>query len=180
METSLKHAFVAIAITGISLASCKDNQSVEPDYVPKTINLNAPVITRQEIFVAAPLSQVWELHTDIAAWPMWNPAATTTQFSGPLQVGSSFNWTSGGLNITSTILEVIPRQRLVWSGPAEGIQGIHVWTFKAVNGGVLIQTEESWEGEQVLANTAYAKQILEQSVKAWLEAIKKQAEARVR
>ncbi len=67
-----------------------------------------------------------------------------------------------------------------WSGGTEGIMGVHVWKFTAVNGGVLIQTEESWEGERVLADTAYAKQILDQSVKAWLESIRKEAEARVR
>lgn len=180
MNISLKKALIALVITSISLTGCKDDQSVTPEYVPKTINVNAPVITRQEIFVAASLRQVWQLQTDIAGWPAWNPAATATQFSGPLQVGSSFTWTSGGLAIKSTILEVISQQRLVWSGPAQGIIGVHVWTFTPVDGGVLVKTEESWEGEPVLADTAQAKQLLEQSVNAWLEALKKEAEARAR
>jgi ligand-binding SRPBCC domain-containing protein len=33
------------------------------------INSNAPVISRHEITINAPLESVWLLHTEIDAWP---------------------------------------------------------------------------------------------------------------
>jgi uncharacterized membrane protein len=35
------------------------------------IDENAPVITRDEILINAPLSTVWDLHTDISSWSQW-------------------------------------------------------------------------------------------------------------
>lgn len=173
MKTLFKFSLMAIA--GMALASCQ-NETVQPDYGPKGIDQKAPVISRKEIFVAAPLSRVWQLHTDINNWPNWNKGITKAQLNGPLKAGRSFDWTAGGLAITSTISEVVPQQRLVWSGPAQGLMGIHVWTFKAVNGGVLLQTEESWDGEPVRAQPTLMQQTLDQSIQAWLGAIKQQAE----
>lgn len=38
---------------------------------PTDIDETAPVISRNSIAIAAPLQLVWEIHTDIAAWPQW-------------------------------------------------------------------------------------------------------------
>ena len=48
------------------------------------INRNAPVITRDEIVIAAPLSTVWSLLTDIAAWPEWQQDVNRASLEGPL------------------------------------------------------------------------------------------------
>lgn len=81
-------------------------------------------------------------------------------------------------NITSTIGELIPEQRIVWSGPAQGIKGIHVWTFTPIQNGVLVKTEESWGGEPVKQNLEFLQQALSKSIKTWLENLKREAEAR--
>jgi uncharacterized membrane protein len=36
------------------------------------IDQNAPVITRDEILIKAPLTTVWNLFTNINAWPDWH------------------------------------------------------------------------------------------------------------
>jgi hypothetical protein len=54
------------------------------------INSNAPVLTRDEILIDAPLSVVWQVQTNISAWPRWRPQVPTARFDGNLQVGSVF------------------------------------------------------------------------------------------
>jgi uncharacterized membrane protein len=39
---------------------------------PTGIDRDAPVIAHHEIDIAAPLDTVWNLHTDVDAWPAWN------------------------------------------------------------------------------------------------------------
>ena len=60
------------------------------------IDAGAPVISRQEIDIAVPLQVVWDLHTDVAAWPSWNPDISKVVLERPLAAGSSFRWSSGG------------------------------------------------------------------------------------
>ena len=37
------------------------------------IDATAPVITRDEILIDAPLDAVWRIQTNISAWPTWRP-----------------------------------------------------------------------------------------------------------
>ncbi|MDF9817024.1 uncharacterized protein YndB with AHSA1/START domain [Streptomyces sp. SPB162] len=96
--------------------------------------------------IDAPLERVWSLHTDIDTWPSWNADVDQAKLDGPLQVGNSFGWKTHGLDITSTIREIVPGERLVWGGPANGIEGVHVWTFEQAGSQVRVHTEESWSG----------------------------------
>src|SRR5215212_4623530 len=93
------------------------------------IDENAPVITRDEILIDAPLSTVWGLHTAISSWSEWLPDIASSTIEGPLEVGMVFRWETFGLSIESTIREIEPPRRIVWSGPAQGITAIHVWTM---------------------------------------------------
>jgi uncharacterized protein YndB with AHSA1/START domain len=87
------------------------------------IDENAPVITRDEILIDAPLGTVWDLHTDISSWPQWLPDIDSATMEGPLEAGTVFRWQTFGLSIESTIQEVDPPRRIAWSGPAQGIVG---------------------------------------------------------
>lgn len=178
---------VALAITTASASSVNIAPSPErttaPDRIPKGnamgIDRNAPAITREEIFIAAPLGTVRELFTDIPNWPEWYSNVSSASLEGPLTAKTVFCWSTTGLdNIASTIGEVIPEQRIAWSDPAQGIMGIHVWTFTAVQDGVLVKTEESSSSEPVLQQLEVVQQGLDQSIKSWLENLKRGAEAR--
>jgi Activator of Hsp90 ATPase homolog 1-like protein len=98
------------------------------------------------------------------------------QLDDALTVGSVFHWETAGLQITSTVQEVDPPRRIVWSGPAQGITAIHVWEFTPTDHGVLVHTEESWDGEVVRAQTATLQQALDGSLRAWLTNLKHAAE----
>lgn len=117
------------------------------------INRNTPIIARHEITISAPLQTVWQLHTRISDWPRWNPDIVRAELTGPIAVGTVFNWETAGLSISSTIAEVVPPQKIAWSGETGGILGIHVWTFESNGEGTRVRTEESWEGASLPAQT---------------------------
>jgi uncharacterized protein YndB with AHSA1/START domain len=142
------------------------------------VNTAAPVLTRDEILIHAPIQTVWDVQTDVAAWPSWQPDVDGAQVDGPLAVGSVFRWQTAGLDITSTVEELAPPHRIVWGGPAQGIVAVHVWTLAAREGGVLVRTEESWDGDPVAAQAEALQAALDGSLRSWLENLKQAAEDR--
>ena len=145
------------------------------------IDETAPVIARDSIVIEAPLPTVWAVHTDIASWPEWQQGvgSTTLLTQGELRTGFSFRWLAEGLDVTSTVCQIYPQRRLVWGGPANGIDGMHVWVFTAVPGGVVVSTEESWSGAPVEADIPYAQQTLDASLTQWLHGLKSRAETSI-
>jgi uncharacterized protein YndB with AHSA1/START domain len=138
------------------------------------VNPKAPVLTRHEILINAPLNVVWKTQTDISAWPRWRPQVPVA--SGNLDVGSVFHWEEGGLKIASTVQEFNPPRRIVWSGPAQGINAIHVWEFTQTDDAVLAHTEESWDGEPVRAQAGMLQPLLDAAIRSWLSNLKYAAE----
>lgn len=86
------------------------------------------------------------------------------------------------LDITSTVEQLKPNSCIRWTGPATGeglrIDGVHVWQFTKVDGGVLVRTEETHTGEQVEADVPTATKILREGLDGWLGDLKTTAEAR--
>ncbi|MET9767424.1 SRPBCC family protein [Streptomyces sp. NPDC006415] len=158
------------------------------------VDAGAKVRARTETVIDAPLSTVWKLQTDVERWPGWQIHVTSMDRldHGPFRPGSAFRWTTPippnpatpatSLDITSTVEQVKRGSCIRWTGPAVGeglhIDGVHVWTFTPVRGGVLVRTEETHTGEQVDANVPYATEILQQGLDAWLGELKTAAEAR--
>jgi uncharacterized protein YndB with AHSA1/START domain len=142
------------------------------------INEDAPVITRDEIVVRAPIETIWEIQTNVDDWPSWQPDVDGAESDGPLEVGSVFRWQTAGLDITSTVKEVDAPRRIVWGGPAQGIVAVHVWTLESQADRVLVRTAESWEGAPVEAQVETLQGALDGSLRAWLENLKRTAEQR--
>ncbi|MEV4613569.1 SRPBCC family protein [Kitasatospora sp. NPDC049258] len=143
-----------------------------------TIDENAPVVVRLSTTVDAPLASVWRLHTDIDSWVDWNRDITRASIEGPLAPGATFRWRTHGLDITSTVQQLVPGERIVWGGPVQGIEGIHVWTFEEADGVVTVSTEESWAGAPVEAEPELLGDALRQSLEDWLGQLKARAERR--
>ncbi|MGW7525965.1 SRPBCC family protein [Streptomyces sp. NPDC054783] len=144
-----------------------------------TIDETAPVIVRLSTVIDAPLTTVWDLHTDVTAWPTWNADIDQAATNGPLGPGSSFSWRTHGLDITSTVRELVPGERIVWGGPADGITGMHVWTFEQDGDHVTVRTEESWSGAPVEAEADRLGKALHQSLESWLSSLRTRAEQTV-
>lgn len=163
----------------------------------KGIDPDAKLHHRTEIFIKAPLSTVWKLHTKVEAWPSWQETVTIAKRldHGPLRKNSQFRWTTPApatpttpattLVITSSVKDVQQGKCIRWNGPAigEGLridEGVHVWNFIKVKGGVLVRTEESWTGDQIEADPETSIKYLAPGLDLWLADLKTTAEARAR
>ncbi|GHH79162.1 hypothetical protein GCM10018781_56560 [Kitasatospora indigofera] len=167
---------------GASL-TCR-GQGVDPD---------ALVRHRAETVIHAPLRTVWRLQADVEGWPSWQAPVRSAERldGGPLRAGSAFRWTTPvppnpttpatGLRITSTVEQLRQGSCIRWTGPADGeglhIDGVHVWNFTEVEGGVRVSTEETHTGPQVDAHVPMATELLRRGLDAWLRDLKTAAEA---
>ncbi|MBY8887808.1 SRPBCC family protein [Streptomyces sp. PTM05] len=186
--TTVPARAAAVAVSAASGSLTCQGQGIDP-----TARLHYEAAT----FIKAPLATVWKLHTDIGNWPSWQRPVTGAKRldPGPLRAGSRFRWTIAApatpstpattLVITSTVRQIRDERCTRWTGPAIGQglridRGAHVWNFTAVDGGVLVRTEESWTGRQIEADPATASRYLYPGLDAWLADLKAAAEARYR
>ncbi|MEU7579849.1 SRPBCC family protein [Streptomyces sp. NPDC041068] len=161
----------------------------------KGVDPKALVRYRTETVIHAPLSTIWKLQTDVESWPSWqSPVETAKRLDdGPFGKGSAFRWTTPApptpttpattLEITSTVEQLKRKSCIRWTGPAigEGLRidnGVHVWNFTEVKGGVRVSTEETHTGDQIESNVPLATEILGKGLKGWLAELKTAAEAR--
>jgi len=172
-----RSAMLAVAVIAASCASPSAPVASPSPGFPTDIAHDAPVIADHRITVNAPLEVVWKLQTDIAKWPSWQPDITAANVSGGLAPGMSFQWTTYGMAITSTVYALTPGVRILWGGNAGDIAGIHEWTFTRVNGGVEVRTRESFSGASVRGTAAQMQAALDGSLITWLERLKATAEA---
>ncbi|GAB2912777.1 SRPBCC family protein [Streptomyces mayteni] len=157
------------------------------------VDPDAAIRYEADTLIDAPLATIWEFQTDVANWPSWQAPVLTSERldSGRLRAGSQFRWTTPApatpttpettLEITSTVEQLRRGSCLLWSGPAvgEGLsidEGVHLWTFTEVEGGVLVHTEETWTGEQVEADVDLATEYLGRGLEAWLTYLEAAAE----
>ena len=145
---------------------------------PTDIDTGAPVIARHEVDIQAPIDIVWQLHTDVNALPTWQTDITAAHADGPFEPGVSFDWTSFGFSVRSTIYSLVERSRVLWGGTANGITGVHEWTFGETPTGVHVTTNESFAGEPVAADAAGMQSMLDASLVSWLGHLKAAAESR--
>jgi uncharacterized protein YndB with AHSA1/START domain len=66
------------------------------------IDRSAPAIAEGEIQIAAPPETVWEVISDIAAWPSWNTDVESMKLEGPVAPSTTFRWKAGSSSLVST------------------------------------------------------------------------------
>ncbi|MGY0041070.1 SRPBCC family protein [Pedobacter sp. NJ-S-72] len=111
--------------------------------VTRTIHEDAPVITRLQVVVDAPVETVWKVFADVNNWSQWQKEISESKIEGPFQVGTSFNWKTHGLTIRSTFHTVDVNNEVGWSGPALGAFAIHNWHFIRQGNHTVVKVEES-------------------------------------
>ena len=146
--------------------------------IPTGIDSDAPVRAHHETDIDAPLDAVWQLHADVSTWPTWQTDITAAHIDGAFQPGASFEWTSYGFTVVSTIYEVAPRARVLWGGTSGGVTGVHEWAFSETPTGVHVTTDESFAGEPVEANVTGMQSALDSSLISWLAHLKDAAESK--
>jgi hypothetical protein len=76
------------------------------------------------------------------------------------------------MQIASTVQEIVPQRRLVWSGTSRGLNAIHVWELTQTDRGVLVNSEESRDGAPALAQAAALQPVLDEATRTWLANLK--------
>ena len=137
-------------------------------------------LLRQKVLIVAPLDIVWSVQTKIDEWSRWNPDISKVNLRGPLSAGTEFHWKSGSSSITSILQEVEPERRITWTGRTLGIRAIHVWTLQQTDKGVLVRTEESFEGILVNLLAKPMRRMLRSSLDKAVQALKIECERRIR
>ena len=143
---------------------------------PTDVDRTAPVLADLAIDINASRDRVWKLHTDVNAWPVWQPDITDSAADEPLEPGATFSWSTYGMDITSTVYAMDEGSRILWGGTANGTTGIHEWTFTDGPSGVHVTTTESFAGEPVAADVVNMQTLLDQSLRSWLQQLKDAAE----
>lgn len=144
------------------------------------VSRTAPVIESATVEVSAPAEIVWAVLTDFERWPRWNPSVTRMEFSGSLDVGTTFRWVGGGARISSRIEEVEPSRRVVWSGRTLGIAAVHAWSLTPCADGTRVFTEESFAGFLPRVLPGMMRRMLGKALQEGLVALKAEAESRHR
>ena len=143
---------------------------------PTDVDRDAPVVAALAIDIDASRDRVWRLHTNVNAWPTWQPDIADATAEEPLRPGASFEWSTYGMDITSTVYALDEGVRILLGGTANGITGVHEWTFADSPSGVHVTTTESSAGEPVAADVDNMQALLDQSLQSWLQHLKDAAE----
>ena len=126
--------------------------------------------------INAPIEKVWTIFTDVNNWDTWQKEIVDPKINSVFKAGTTFNWKSNGLTITSTIQTVEVNKMVGWSGPAFGAFAIHTWYFSEQNGKTVIRVEESMEGWLVKILRGRFQSALETSIVNWLNYLKIESE----
>ena len=106
------------------------------------------------------------------------PRVKSLSVEGPVQPGTVFRWKAGPSSLTSTLQVVDPPREITWTGTTMGIRAVHVFRFKASDGGTLARSEESWAGLLPSVPKGYSRRILDKGIRNVLGHLKVEAERR--
>ncbi|GIV29802.1 MAG: hypothetical protein KatS3mg028_0868 [Bacteroidia bacterium] len=145
------------------------------------INENAPVKSRNQIEILAPIDTVWLTLTDIKNWTKWQSAVTETIVDEIIKEGTNFKWKAGGLSFKSKIHTSKLNTAFGWTGTTIGASAIHNWTFvKNDNNTTIVIVEESLQGVFPKLFTKYFQNNLDKGVLTNLIELKAASEMRIK
>lgn len=116
-------------------------------YMRIPINEKAPVKSKNQTDIFAPIDTVWQILTDIKHWPQWQKAVTSTTAPDKIEEGTTFQWKADGLSFTSKIHTSQRNSAFGWTGTTLGASAIHNWTFIRKDDNLTtVVVEESLQG----------------------------------
>lgn len=144
------------------------------------INENAPVKSRNQIEIKAPIDTVWKILTDIKNWPEWQKSVIETEVLGNVKEGTEFNWKAGGLSFSSRIHTSKPKTAFGWTGTTIGASAIHNWTFTEKDSVTIVTVEESLQGVFPTLFKSYFQKNLDSGVLTNLTELKNYSEMKIK
>lgn len=109
------------------------------------------MIIEESIFINAPVDKVWQTFTDLTCWLQWNSVLkNVTTEQAFIKKGKTFTCSIRPflfpVYFEPFIEEVIPNDRIVWSGSKYGIFARHEFIFRTAENGVLVTSKETFQG----------------------------------
>ena len=109
------------------------------------------MIIEESIFINAPIEKVWQTFTDLTCWLQWNSVLkNVTTEHACIKKGETFSCAIRPflfpIYFEPLIEEVIPNDRIVWSGSKYGIFARHEFIFQTVEKGVRVTSKETFQG----------------------------------
>jgi Polyketide cyclase / dehydrase and lipid transport len=98
---------------------------------------HADLFAHNTIIIDAAAETIWAKLVAAAAWPTWYSNASDVVVNDPsgiLSDGVTFDWTTFGLKIASTIAEYVPHTRIGWYGTGDQLRAYHSWLLIPRNG----------------------------------------------
>ncbi len=146
---------------------------------PESSDPDAPASTDKTTRIVASPERVWQAMSQIDQWANWQPDISKAKLNGPFQAGSTFDWSSNGVDIHSTLHTVTPQEALSWSGQASGVFATHNWHFSPLTDGTTeVRVEENREGWLVSVMGPVLQKNMDKDTGRWLEALREVAEAK--
>lgn len=140
------------------------------------VNEKAPVISKNQIEIEAPVEAVWETLTRINDWPSWQESVTETQVYGEIKQGTRFDWKAGGLSFKSEIHTSNTMSKFGWTGSTIGALAIHNWFFEEEGNITIVKVEESLQGVFPKLFRSYFQNNLDRGVVTNLKELKSATE----
>ena len=109
------------------------------------------MVIEESITINASLDKVWKTFTDLACWADWNTVLrNVSSDDASLGKGEAFKFCIRPfmfpIYLEPHVEEVLPNERVVWSGSKFGIFSRHEFFFEKSAGEVLVKSRESFKG----------------------------------
>lgn len=135
----------------------------------------AAVHTYNALAIAAPPPRVWAWLVRATAWPSYYGNARNVRFEnapGPdLKLGTRFTWTTFGVRVDTTVVELVANERLAWRGETLGGTGYHGWVIEPTPTGCHVVTEETQRGLVPSLGRWFLRRGLLTQHQRWLEGL---------
>lgn len=130
-----------------------------------------------ELTMPVPARRIWPWLVRAAEWPAYYANARDVRFvssGGPeLEAGTVFRWRTFGVPVETRVEELVPFERLSWSGRGLGARGFHAWILVDEGERCRVVTEEAQRGfVPSLCRLAF-RRMLQYQHQRWLEGLEK-------
>jgi uncharacterized protein YndB with AHSA1/START domain len=144
-------------------------------YDPK----HCPVHVRNELTMDVAPENVWAWLIRAQLWPTWYANSSNVRFlSGAppdLALGTRFSWKTFGVSVQSTVLELVPGERIAWDGHGFGLDVYHAWLIRKTDKGCHVLTEESQHGWVARLGSLLMPKRMWRMHQLWLEELRAHA-----
>ena len=137
-----------LAASSLLLAACgPSDDTLSALGRSQKIQESAPVKASSAAVINAPTHKVWNILTNVANWPRWQPDVSSVSIARAPRTGVPFTWISDDTTIHSRMVLFSPFTSVAWIGHASLARAVHVFTLTALDSNrTRVESKESMDG----------------------------------